>query len=409
MDKLVKSTLLKGVVLPVRIGVGAPNNAHSNAIYKYLSILKVTMNQRIMIAAPGPVGPTFMEWSIYFLAGQKEYWRWPTGVESVVDSPLQQGSTTYSNIQTDESFNKKYLGDIINAHTHKKNVCFGFDKLKEMLDDFDKEVINGHHAWHQMFEFFSLITKKLNVHPDELSNSEISNKILDAMYEDFTKSIDYALNKDFKLIYIHPDPSIPLYFLNDRRPGIGPGMLDSNSAVSQSEIQKYFFKTDTGAWTENTVWDQREKVALDLRPFDVMSTRRIPNFDRKKDHYFLNCLTFWQNFERKILELMDYLEISVNSEQYNRWKPIYQEWQKIHHRYLDFQIRITDIMDAIINGYNYRIGKLTFIEEATIQHLLMYKYGLNIKTYQLETFPNNAKDLHLLLEPCCHPIQKIYN
>ena len=40
--------------------------------------------------------------------------------------------------------------------------------------------------------------------------------------------------------------------------------------------------------------------------------------------------------------------------------------------------------------------------------MLIYKYGLNLKTWQLEKFPNNTKQLHELLEENIHPIEKIY-
>jgi len=52
--------------------------------------------------------------------------------------------------------------------------------------------------------------------------------------------------------------------------------------------------------------------------------------------------------------------------------------------------------------------ELNLNQEASIQHVLIYKYDLNLKTWGLEKFPNNTKKLHELLEPNIHKITQ-YN
>ena len=53
---------------------------------------------------------------------------------------------------------------------------------------------------------------------------------------------------------------------------------------------------------------------------------------------------------------------------------------------------------------------LDIVRESTIQHVLIYKHGLTLKSWGLEKFPNNTQDLHLLLEPnIYHEVEDIYN
>ena len=60
-------------------------------------------------------------------------------------------------------------------------------------------------------------------------------------------------------------------------------------------------------------------------------------------------------------------------------------------------------MDAIVNNWHYEID-LTFEQEVIVQHCLIYQHGLNLKTWQLEQFPRNTRDLHRLLEPNTHTV-----
>ena len=67
---------------------------------------------------------------------------------------------------------------------------------------------------------------------------------------------------------------------------------------------------------------------------------------------------------------------------------------------------------AIVDNFYYDIGeyKLNIAQEAAIQHVMLYKYNLNFKIWQLEKFPNNTQDLHKLLEPnTFHKLDNLYN
>ena len=208
---------------------------------------------------------------------------------------------------------------------------------------------------------------------------------------------------------------IPLYFINSRRPDLD--VFSKNQIENSNDIHtinqnfnRVFFE-DNSAWPDNCsrIWDRRERDALNSRPFDSSWRSNIdPMFNKTKKHYHINCLTYWFNGESEILKIMEYLELFVDPDRYTQWKLIYAEWQKIHIKFLDFTFKIDDIIAGIINNWDYEIGSMTYNEETVIQHLILYKHNLNFNTWQLTKFPTNTKDLHKLLIPCVHKLEKLY-
>jgi hypothetical protein len=77
---------------------------------------------------------------------------------------------------------------------------------------------------------------------------------------------------------------------------------------------------------------------------------------------------------------------------------------------LNFCWNIDNICESIVNNYYLDIGayNLDFWQEAILQHILIYKYKLNLKNWQLEKFPTNTQALHKLLEPNIHPTEILY-
>jgi hypothetical protein len=70
------------------------------------------------------------------------------------------------------------------------------------------------------------------------------------------------------------------------------------------------------------------------------------------------------------------------------------------------------ICHAIVNNFSFDLSDydLTLWDEAIIQHLLIYKYGLTLKAWGLEKLPTNTKDIHKLLEKnVYHKVDDIYN
>ena len=371
------------------------------------------MNKRIAIAAVGPVGPVFLEWSIYFLSNQNFYFHYTDDILPVVSNPLQNAQITFKDVPVLEDHAKKYLTGLVNAHNHKKNLCYGSAELALLLDKVDQQADIGNIIWHQMLELISSTVKKLNILPDQISDN--IKLIKSARDKDWSDSVDQCLDRGYKVIHISIPQTIPLYFINSRRPdldGFLTNQIDnSNDTDTINENFNRVFFTDNSGWPNNCsrIWDKRERDALNSRPFDSSWRSNIdPIFNKTKKHYHINCLTYWFNGESEILKIMEYLELSIDPDRYTQWRSIYAEWQKIHTKFLDFTFKIDDIIAGIINNWDYEIGPMTYNEETVIQHLILYKHNLNFNTWQLTKFPTNTKDLHKLLIPCVHKLEKLY-
>ena len=121
-------------------------------------------------------------------------------------------------------------------------------------------------------------------------------------------------------------------------------------------------------------------------------------------------MDLWLNGENKIPDILKFLKLNIDYEKYQQWIPIYKEWQKKQLKILNFCWNVEYICKSIINNYYLKIDtyNMDLWQEAIIQHILIYKYNLNLKNWQLERFPDNTQDLHTLLEPNIHSTEILY-
>ena len=184
---------------------------------------------------------------------------------------------------------------------------------------------------------------------------------------------------------------------------------------SQCDFLLSFFNKDYITWKEqvpesDSLWNRREFIALNLRPWDISTLNLEKNIDFSLPHLYLDGQELWYNGESTLIKVMQYLNISIDSNRLASWLPIYKSWQTIQLNLLKFYWNFDHICDSIVHGYDYDLSEynLDLWKEASIQHAMIYKYGLNFKTWHLEKFPNNTKELHTLLEDNLHPIEDIY-
>jgi hypothetical protein len=97
----------------------------------------------------------------------------------------------------------------------------------------------------------------------------------------------------------------------------------------------------------------------------------------------------------------------VDQNRFENWMSVYGVWKNNHTKRLNFVNNFEIIINNIINGVDMDLSRFEFdlIQEAAIQHQIMYKHNLNFKTWQLEKFIN-TKQLHNLLEPNIHDLSK---
>jgi hypothetical protein len=219
---------------------------------------------------------------------------------------------------------------------------------------------------------------------------------------------------EFKKIIVLSN-SHPLYHCSARFRVLNRTYKDYNKKNLSNEQQllnyvEYFFDDSYKLWQEqnlNHVWDQREFLALNIRPFAVKKISS--NIDLTIPHYNFNTVELYTMFDQTVDRLFDFLEISIDNTKKSHWITVYNKWKKIHSDRLLFAMYFDTIIDYIVNGNSMDLVRfdLDLMQEAAIQHYLIYKHNLNLKTWELEKF-TNTKQLHDLLEPTTHTVENTY-
>jgi len=337
---------------------------------------------KICIFSSRSTGGTFLDWSIHFLTGQKQYF----SSEQNQFIPLTKNPVNHGQQ---------------NAHGHLKNHPAGADKTKTYLDTYNS---SG-----ELYSLYACpihkgkIIKKYKIDPVKENFIEINQRLLDDTKKMFSVMADHGS----ATVHLAGESFVPLYFLNIRNHSNFIFKSGTPSSINElkNDFDSVFFSDSTKKWESarlTNTWDIREKNALNFRPLDPIYEHYLTD-----PHLRIDCREFWHNGISVINKVMDYLKLNISPDKFEQWKYVYYQWQTIHTRSMEFVYNYDHIVSAIVNNWDYAID-LTFDQEVVIQHFLIYKHGLNLKTWQLEKFPNNTKQLHDLLEDNIHQIPKIY-
>jgi hypothetical protein len=310
------------------------------------------------------IGGTFLEWSIYYLAGHSHYYSVHKKTQMpVIGNPLTDinAHKFFPNIIANVETAKQIVPDIINQPSDIQTLYFHYfadaaPYIKQLLPVISKSII-------------------LTISPEH------------TLYQCCFKKRGGS----------EPDPSL---FGND--------MILTNDQDRFDDFINFFFKQSKIIWDEQNLketWDIREFLALNFRPFDT--TKITEKIDQNIDHYHINALELWDRFDDSVADLFQYLELDINVENFKKWTEVYQQWKKIHKNRIFFIWYFDIIIDYVIKGYNLDLKRfnLDICQEAAIQHVLIYRHNLNLKTWQLEKF-TNTRQLHELLEPNIHPLSQ---
>jgi hypothetical protein len=349
------------------------------------------MKQLVATTSATSVGCTFVDWSINFLSGQTHMYhvlsnQWLP----VVDDPL----TT------------------INAHAHKKNHPSGFAESANMIEILQKTTGS-------LFTFYPFA-----FHLDQVAltqNLDINNMtaqtwqaIKHAQAVDFNQLFEHMSDLSVKIVYIDLNQSCILYQKNTRSLHRLPfeGRPADSASEASAQVEHLFFHRDMTVWQQanlDHVWDVRERQALCMRPFEPINSEIEKHMNFSRPHLWVDCQSLWYNGESAMQDIMNFVELPIDQSRMQQWKIVYAKWQQLQLKLLEFGYRLPHMIDAIVNDWYYELGSLTRSQEAIIQHCLIYQHNLNIKSWNLDRFPANAQDLHKLLEPNIHNIEKIYS
>lgn len=224
-------------------------------------------------------------------------------------------------------------------------------------------------------------------------------------------AVDYSASHAKKLVVVDTSKS-KLYHCSYRKRApwriSDKKLLTDDNEINQHLINK-FFKDSQQRWDElnlQDVWDVREFLALNFRPFEQFNIYSL--LDKTRDHYVINGTELWTLLDHGIKNLFDYLDTEIDYQRFENWQHVYNNWKSVHYQRLMFSTCFEDFINGILNNHNIDLSKfdLDIEQEAAIQHALIYRHNLNLKTWQLEKFIN-TQQLHNLLEPNTHPINKI--
>jgi hypothetical protein len=343
------------------------------------------MSNLVTLLTDPAVGGTFISWSIEYLTGHDQMY----SVKSrkyvpLIDNPnMKRNAHGYRPNQFDSS------ADVINAVQTLESLPNTPNKKLDLI---------------YLHQFYYHLDK----HKDWY-------KALDAVFNAECPIITVRLLKPYILYHglytKRASSSIERMVRNENNETFSKDdtlRTDGNNKETFSVNIKYYFSNTKHPWNHSsltTVYDKRELMALNFRPFDTSENDAM--FDTRPRSKTLNLVSvdIWMNMDNTIHDIMNFLNISIDQERYNKWIPIYNEWKKLHTKRVMWCWYYDQIIDYIINGYEMDLQRfdLDIYQEATIQHTMIYKHGLNFKTYKLDKF-TNTKQLHDLLEPNTHPI-----
>lgn len=330
-------------------------------------------------------GCTFLEWTANFLAGHYNYYQTLSNqVIDLVDNPLTAN----------------------NAHLHDRNRPNGYQQTLDALQQFslsNQSILSLYPTTLR----FDTACEMLEINRSELIDPKIQHAVADYINQDYSKMIAHLLDIGVDVVYVAIDKRMLGYHWTKRSFPSRPMFEDlpvSDEMLLVANDEQVFFHSSIDQWQQQgltEIWDVRERMALDNRPFDWPQ----PAFEGSaKKHLFLNCQEVWFDLINVVQQTQKFLGLPIQNDKYQQWLPIATQWQQIQINTLKFWIQLEHIVNAVVNGYDYALPRLTLKQESIIQHCLIYQHNLNLKTWGLTHFPNNARLLHQLLEPNIHTV-----
>jgi len=300
-------------------------------------------------ASMDPLGCTFLNWSLHWLSGDKNYWNESSkGWLELCDNPL-----------TD-----------INSHFFKKNHPNSIKNWQNMIDCFC-----SYNHLVKDYAFYGYVKS--------------SN------YNEFQSCISYVLNKKIKLIFLGCD--YPRYTLVDRShdPSLNHAVEERNIAILK-KIKEYFHTVQNLESLIDTPGKARKFLSLCMK-----NLRREPplgiaeNFLKDENFVFINVRDLLNNGKEYLISMFKFLDREIDTTRMENWLAVYLNWRKFLLPTLNFYDDLPKLLYSIVHGDSLSLTeyKLDIFTEAIIQHELMVKYGTRLLVEHLDHFPDNAKEL----------------
>lgn len=352
------------------------------------------MDKTIVITSDRSVGCTFLDWSILYLSGQDDHYL----VKEKKYVPI-----THDPINNDK---------VSNAHNHNKNYSSGSKDALRMIQHLE-QISTDQSKIKTIYPFplhLDRCLQNLGISLEDFKlDQSLRNQAKQFMFDDYRALLDQCLVLGLPLIFVEANPSPIGYYWHTRsldRMKSSDRLPKNLDDLHQEMIDLWFHDSHkNSSFGSDYIWDQRERLALDLRPFKKDGFFK---FGSKLSYKHIDCQDLWNMPCDVVSECFDYLKLGIQKDRWDLWNSIAATWQKIQHQNLKFYHQLDHIVAAIVNGWYFPLPKYDIKQEAIIQHCLIYQHNLNIKTWNLESFPDNTQKLHALLEPNIHKVPSIY-
>jgi hypothetical protein len=331
------------------------------------------------------VGCTFVDWSILYLSGQTHYCH--ANTNEVLELPASPLTKT-------------------NAHLYRKNHPHGMSKCLEVVDILQQQKLPVT-SFYPGPPVLANIQSQLGYTNLDLHNPVQLKHIFDQQYLEYQAMIECFFNQEIPVVYVAMDPSFSVFTSVPR----GQDKLSWSGLPSQSldashwEFHEVFYHKDNQLWESigcDNIWDQRERLALEMRPLDIAHPNNTNGF--AKPHFWIDSRDLWYRGDQVIPSVLEFLNLSTDKHRLEPWYHIYHAWRSIANKNIQFMVNLDHMVNAIVMGWYYPLPDLELFQEAVIQHCLIYQHNLNLKTWGLVRFPNNTQALHDLLESNIHQL-----
>lgn len=233
------------------------------------------------------------------------------------------------------------------------------------------------------------------------------NSLIDS--ENFKPIIEQALDKGWKVVSIqlHSDHWLVPSFMHRN-----PKSYSSDTKIEKSllidDYLSTFFSGADKCWDTKFIWDKRENFALNVRPRQLAETP-TSYLINQYPILSIDTNTLWNDLEHALPMVFDYCQLTLEHSLLPKWKDTYTQWKGC---LLDakFSVDFWSILNNIVNNNHQELSdySLDLIKEGLIQHGLIYRYNLNLKTWNLTHFPTNTCDIFKLLEKNIHARSFVY-
>ena len=216
--------------------------------------------------------------------------------------------------------------------------------------------------------------------------------------DQFVKNLfnDYNFKK---VLFIHPTENTMLWNLNNKffKIWIEEGYIKNlyNSEDCQPRQDLSTWKKDFDSLDS---WEIREYLSLSMMNAHL-SEVRFNEIDKLSFDNFLKIsleeIASEDAFNNTLGKIVNFLSINVCRSQ-DEISQLYNEWLSLQ-EHINKDKLIKSYIHAIVNQIDIKFENLTIVDEAEIQRTLRDEYKLELKCYNLNTWPETTSELNKLL------------